>query len=158
MSDIDLDKVICSLKELAGTLGYPVNPGFSDPRPDFDFGRDIEYGPFEFWTQYDAFVSRMDGFSIDGFSVYGMKNYQNEHNSLFEYNNELKRVDAFTEGAADALIFIGGTGTDVFVYDTITSRWEVRDRIAINELYETYPALTEMLYGVASRICEINDL
>lgn len=110
--------------------------------------------------QYNNFVSLMDGFSIDDFSVYGIESYRDENTSLFEFNDEQAIIDEHAEGLAveamATLLVTGTSGTDIFVYDVNTHKWEARDRVAIADTYESYGSLADFLDGVINRIEEAN--
>ncbi|WP_061324114.1 YrhA family protein [Serratia rubidaea] len=157
----ELPVILKEISSLATELGYPKNPGFNDAEPKHDFGRLIGYGPQDFWHQYMAFVRGIDGFSIDGYSVYGLKNYSDEHNELFEYNDELTTISQKAPSAYvdsyDNLIVIGHNGTDTFVYDIQSKKWDMRDRIAIDEAYESHDSFESFLSSVVNTIIENNS-
>lgn len=155
MSNNELNRVLDELALVSKQLGYQVYPGYIGEQPRYDFGRSIGQDLHDFWTQYLEFVSTMDGFNIDGFSFYGVKSYHGEHNCLLVFNDELKGID---DGVIPGLILIGTTGTDWFVFNTFKQTWECRDRIAIDDIYESYADLSGLLNSVTERIKAANDI
>ncbi|AHK18292.1 YrhA family protein [Yersinia similis] len=154
--------IVDDLSRVGKILGYMIHPKFTGHVEQHDFGRGIGAVQPDFGDQYLEFVSLMDGFIIDGYSVYGLSNYDEVHNELFEYNDEqtniLREAPELVVDEINYLIFIGSTGTDSFVYDVRTHKWEVRDRIAIDEAYESFDSLVEFLAAQLARIKADNDL
>lgn len=157
----NMSDIVKELQELAELLEYPVYPGFTANLPHYDFGRKIGSQQHDFWVQYGQFIRLMDGFQIDGIRIYGLENHgKSKYNRLIEYNDELtlisqKAPNAYVE-SYDHLIVIGNNGTDTFVYDVRTQKWDMRDRIAIDESYESHDTFESFLSSVVKTIQENN--
>ncbi|QKJ85203.1 hypothetical protein PMPD1_0220 [Paramixta manurensis] len=153
-----LASVAEELKIIAKTLGYPANPGNTGKHTSLMAIEETGANLDDFWQQYLALMALIDGFSIDGFSIYGLRSYRNEHNNFFEYNNGASRTNEPNTKESASLLLIGSTGTDLFVYDMSSERWEARDRIAIDEAYESYASLAELIESITLRIKNANQL
>jgi len=157
MLDTEMSGVINNTVDLAQKLGYPVNPPFKEPKPVEGLTGDMKAELQSFWPQYLEFVAGVDGFSIDGYSVFGLASHGDEHNGLAEYNAELSGTESAEEVKRE-FIWIGTSGTDWYVYNIPANSWEIRDRIAIDEVYNSFTNFRDLLMNILNRIKEANDL
>ncbi|PKC36261.1 hypothetical protein V462_10400 [Pantoea ananatis 15320] len=157
MLDTEMSGVINNTVDLAQKLGYPVNPPCKEPKPVEGITGDLKAELQSFWSQYLEFVASVDGFSIDGFSIFGLASHGDELNGLAEYNAELSGTESAEEGNR-GFIWIGTSGTDWYVYNIPANSWEIRDRIAIDEVYDSFTNFRDLLMSILNRIKEANDL
>ncbi|MEE3663086.1 YrhA family protein [Brenneria sp. g21c3] len=154
----EIEAVVIMLHRLADQLDYQKNPGYQDPLPYYDFGRKIAIDQPHFWQEYGAFVRLTDGFEIDGTRIHGIENYgSSEYNRLKENNDWLTLVPDLYDERMDGLIVIGADGTDTFVYDTVSQRFEARDRIRIEDAYSSYNTLAELLAELVKQLMDVNQ-
>lgn len=157
MQSNDLAEAVREVTDLAEKLGYPVNPPYQGTKPIHAFSSVLDGESENFWSQYFPFLSGVDGFSIDGYSLFGLDSYRDEKNGIIEYNKELASANN-TEGTSNKFILIGTSGTDWYVYNLIDNAWESRDRIAVDEVYESFTTLTGLIKNIMARIKDANDL
>ncbi|MDX5629318.1 MULTISPECIES: YrhA family protein [unclassified Brenneria] len=151
----EIEAVVIMINRLADQLDYQKNPGYQGPLPYYDFGRKIAIDQPHFWREYGAFVRLTDGFAIDGTRVHGIENHGVlEYNRLKECNDWLTLIPELYNDSMDGLIVIGENGTDTFVYDTASQRFEARDRIAIEDAYSSYNTLAELLAELVKRLMD----
>ncbi|MDX5629320.1 MULTISPECIES: YrhA family protein [unclassified Brenneria] len=152
----EIEAVVIMLHSLADQLGYPKTPGYQDPLPYYDFGRKIAIDQPHFWREYGAFVRLADGFEIDGTRICGIESDEesSEYNRLKDNNDWLTLIPELYDERMDGLIVIGENGTDTFVYDTASQRFEARDRIRIEDAYSSYGTLAELLAELVKRLMD----
>ncbi|MDX5629317.1 MULTISPECIES: YrhA family protein [unclassified Brenneria] len=154
----DIEAVVIMINRLADQLDYQKNPAYQGPLPYYDFGRKIAIDQPHFWREYGAFVRLTDGFEIDGTRIHGIENHGVlEYNRLKENNDWLTLVPELYNDSMDGLIVIGADGTDTFVYDTASQRFEARDRIAIDTAYSSYGTLAELLAELVKQLMDVNQ-
>ncbi|MEE3663083.1 hypothetical protein V2I52_14255 [Brenneria sp. g21c3] len=100
--------------------------GYLGLLPYYDFGRKIAIDQPHFWREYGAFVRLTDGFEIDGTRICGIESDEesSEYNRLKENNDWLTLIPELYNDSMDGLIVIREDGTDTFVYDTVSQRFE----------------------------------
>lgn len=157
MHSNELTNLARDVTGLAQTLGYPVNPPYQGAKPHKTVGTASSSEMQIFWEQYWPFLSCIDGFNIDGYSLLGLGSYHNEQNGLVEYNEGLATALS-GDKAEKKFILIGTSGTDWFVFNLQNHSWESRDRIAIDEVYESFEGLENLVKSIISRIKEANDI
>ncbi|MDX5629321.1 MULTISPECIES: YrhA family protein [unclassified Brenneria] len=122
----EIEAVVIMINRLADQLDYQKNPGYLGLLPYYDFGRKIAIDQPHFWREYGAFVRLTDGFAIDGTRIFGIESDEesSEYNRLKDNNDWLTLVPDLYDERMDGLIVIGEDGTDTFVYDTVSQRFE----------------------------------
>jgi len=153
MLDTEMSDVINNTVDMARKFGYPVNPPCKEPKPVEGLTGDMKAELQSFWPQYLEFVAGVDGFSIDGFSIFGLAS----QHGLIEYNAEISGTQSAEKGNRE-FIWIGTSGTDWYVYNIPANSWEIRDRIAIDEVFDSFTNFRDLLISISNRIKEANDL
>ncbi|BFI71972.1 YrhA family protein [Yersinia pseudotuberculosis] len=148
----DIEKAVTTFQAYRAAIGYPKIPPYEGEVIEYDFGRKIESNQPDFWTQYHEFLRLSDGLAADGVYFYGIAcEGKLIGNRLIDNNDALRDGDMYDE-SMDGLIAIGSSNSDIFVYDTNTHKWESRDRIAIDDINESYDTLAELIDSQLQRI------
>ncbi|MDK1705309.1 YrhA family protein [Serratia rubidaea] len=150
--------VVDEIKILASQYEEVIPDGidFDSSIYNYDFEAKIGKAPRSFWEQYREFVELLDGFDIDGFYVFGLKNHFGYENNIFHFNQKnseiAKDAPALTFDEYQYCILFGGSSLDIYTYDVRTKKWESRDRFQYDNLFISCNTLTEFLIALTSEI------
>lgn len=159
-----IEESVNDIKGLVHSLGvntsYVIEPGYTGGIPSINFlgkRRDLIAN---FWNEYDPFLKLMDGFDIDGYELYGISNKSvdgNEKINIESANSLSNELSSDYDEQLENLVIIGGNGTDIFVCDLQSKKWDMRDSIAIDEAYESHDSFESFLSSVVKTIMDNNS-
>ncbi|MBH1930860.1 YrhA family protein [Serratia rubidaea] len=160
----NIEESVNDIKGLVHSLGvntsYVIEPGYTGDIPSIKSTEKQRPLIVNFWSEYHPFLKLMDGFDIDGYELYGISNKSadgNEKINIESANRLSSKLSNDYDEQLENLVIIGGNGTDIFVCDLQSKKWDVRDRIAIDEAYESHDTFESFLSSVVKTIMENNS-
>lgn len=98
--------------------------------------------------EYQYFLKSMNGAEYNGLILYGLSEseYKNasSHN-IFSINAELWDDGSLSEEALKNHVVFGENSTSIFSYNSKSSKYEIRDRIGIDRLDNSYDFFYQLL-------------
>ncbi|MEB7584303.1 YrhA family protein [Serratia rubidaea] len=152
----EINKAVSLFNDICQRLGGALNPPYRGEINNYHFSRGIEDEQPEFWKQYGEFSRISDGINFDGIMFHSLD--KNDKNNIFLNNDILSKEKGFYDESLDGFIVIGSDDTDIFVFNTGNEKWEVRDRIASDYVYDSCDTLSDLIMVKAKELKERHGL
>lgn len=102
-----------------------------------------------FAAVYLPFLTLLNGFTINGVTLFGLLNDENSIKDLRGARASLEAVPALYPTEFDHWVWVGETSLDVLIYNKQSGFFEQRDRIALDTCYEEPTTLQGLLIRLA---------
>ncbi|MBH1930197.1 YrhA family protein [Serratia rubidaea] len=146
----EINKAVSLFNGVCQQLGGETNPPYQGEINNYHFSRGIEDEQPEFWKQYGEFARISDGIDFDGIIFHPLS--KEDENNIFLNNDILSEEKGFYDESLDGFIVIGSNDTDTFVFNTENKKWEARDRIAIDYVYDSCDTLSDLIIVQMERL------
>lgn len=104
---------------------------------------------------YAEMFSVMDGFEYNGLNLYNLLQGDDEGmlwSNIFIQNIESRDNDIYIDPDLNDKVVIGGDGISVFAYSFEEDCFEIRDKVATQNLIETYKNFSDFLAEIISTV------
>lgn len=148
----DISKAVSKFGSIRDYYDLPKIPAYTGEQVSFDFDRNIGVVGSDFWNQYHELLVGSDGLAADGVYFFGIDCKGDLASYRLIDNNRALSEPGLEAPGFENLIYIGSSNTDSFVYNTVNKKWEARDRIGIETVYDSYSSLAELLNAEADKL------
>lgn len=106
-------------------------------------------GGKDFQKKYLPFLYLMNGFSLNGVTLFGLKADASDLFDLRRAKSALNAAPELSPVEFDRWVWVGETSLDVLIYNIDTGLFEQRDRVALDSSYEEPATLSGLISYMA---------
>ncbi len=148
----EIKKAVSKFETVRRYYNLPSIPAYTGEAIRHDFGRNVGIVGVEFWSEYYELLTNSDGLAADGVYFFGINCEKDLRAYRLIENNRALSEPGLEAPGFERLIYIGTSNTDSFVYNTSNQKWESRDRIGTDTVYESHDSLAELLNFEADKL------
>jgi hypothetical protein len=141
-------------------INNPINPGFLDKITHKQKENDVLSPELETITNdirlfltaqpdYVDFLNTMDGFAYNGLILYSFSIKSEDgsapSNNIFLNNDNFRYNDIYVSPCLAKNIVIGQDSISFFTYDLKENKYQIRDNVAIETVYDTFDNFADFL-------------